>query len=301
MKLFRSLLGVLLLGACASSPEEKDPSQVPNPNPPIGKTYEMKVVGEQPSSLKEISGIITLTDINPWVIEDSGNQDEIYKINYKGEKLRTVELKSAKNKDWEAITKDASGNVYVADFGNNNNERKDLVIYKIPNPESHSDAETTATAIEISYADQDAFPPKDSERNYDIEAFISKGDYLYLFTKNRTKPWDGKTHIYRVSTIPGTYELSRIASVQLSKSNSNDKVTDAAISPDEKTIALLTYEEVYLLEDFDLEQATFGAPKILGIPISTQMESICFTDDNTLLLADEVIATIGGKLYRIEL
>ncbi|MCV6630044.1 MAG: hypothetical protein OIF50_09310 [Flavobacteriaceae bacterium] len=298
MKLFKGLCALLLLAACASSPEEK-PSL--HPDPPSGKTYEMEVVGLQPSSLKEVSGIITLGDNNPWVLEDSGNDDEIYKINYKGDKLRTIELKSAKNSDWEAITKDADGNVYVGDFGNNSNERKDLVIYKIPNPEGHTDAETTAASIAISYADQTEYPPANKDKNYDMEAFFAQGNYLYLFSKNRTNPWDGKTHVYKVSTTPGTYELSRIASFQLSTSNNNDKVTDAAISPDGKTIALLSYEEVYILEGFDLSKMQFGKPKPLGIEIYTQMESICFADNSTLILADEVVATIGGNLYRINL
>jgi sugar lactone lactonase YvrE len=35
------------------------------------------------------------------------------------------------NIDWEDITKDKDGNLYVGDFGNNDNERKDLCIYKI--------------------------------------------------------------------------------------------------------------------------------------------------------------------------
>jgi hypothetical protein len=49
--------------------------------------------------------------------------------------LKMVQLKNTNdckynNIDWED-TKDKNGNLYVGDFGNNDNERKDLCIYKI--------------------------------------------------------------------------------------------------------------------------------------------------------------------------
>jgi hypothetical protein len=49
--------------------------------------------------------------------------------------LKTVQLKNTNdckyNIDWEDITKDKDGNLYVGDFGNNDNERKVYVFTKL--------------------------------------------------------------------------------------------------------------------------------------------------------------------------
>ena len=62
---------------------------------------------------------------------DSGGEPTLYylSINGKIEKKRKIDL--AKNKDWEDITKDEKY-FYIADSGNNYNNRKDLKIYKVP-------------------------------------------------------------------------------------------------------------------------------------------------------------------------
>ena len=62
---------------------------------------------------------------------DSGGEAALYylSINGKIEKKRKIDL--AKNKDWEDITRDKKY-FYIADSGNNYNNRKDLKIYKVP-------------------------------------------------------------------------------------------------------------------------------------------------------------------------
>jgi len=80
-------------------------------------TYVVKL----PKDLKENSGLVAYTENTAWGIEDSGNSYNIYKINFDGEILKTLEVKNAKNKDWEDLAKDDEGNLYIGDFGNNEN------------------------------------------------------------------------------------------------------------------------------------------------------------------------------------
>ncbi len=96
---------------------------------------QLKHVADFPNTLDEVSGILFVEDSTIWAIEDGGNKDEIYKVDFNGDILKTFEVKNAKNIDWEDITKDQNGNIYIADTGNNGSDRKNLVIYKIPNPE----------------------------------------------------------------------------------------------------------------------------------------------------------------------
>jgi uncharacterized protein YdgA (DUF945 family) len=60
-----------------------------------------------------------------WVIEDSGNANKIYGLNQTRKNITIRMLKI----DWEEITKDKEGNLYIGDFGNNEN-KEDLCIYK---------------------------------------------------------------------------------------------------------------------------------------------------------------------------
>ena len=55
----------------------------------------------------------------------------IYYISYTGEIIKKRNIINSKNKDWEDITKDNKF-LYIGDFGNNLNNRKDLKIYKVP-------------------------------------------------------------------------------------------------------------------------------------------------------------------------
>ena len=87
-----------------------------------------------PKRLNECSGLTTLDGDTLWLIEDGGNADNLYGINPQGSIVATFEVTNAKNEDWEALTSDKAGNVYIGDFGNNKSKRKDLVIHKLPNP-----------------------------------------------------------------------------------------------------------------------------------------------------------------------
>jgi hypothetical protein len=78
-------------------------------------------------------------------------------------------------------------------------------------------------------------------------------------------------------------------------------VTGADISPDGKSIALLTYGFVFLLTDFDFLDLSKAQSKTIDLNCDTQIESIGFLDNGTLLLADEERKKTGRNLYRLRL
>jgi hypothetical protein len=78
------------------------------------------------------------------------------------------------------ITKDKDGNLYVGDFGNNDNERKDLCIYKI-DKKSFKNA-IPAYKVSFAYPEQKIFLKK-TEMFYDVEGFFEFKNNFYLFTK----------------------------------------------------------------------------------------------------------------------
>jgi hypothetical protein len=266
------------------------------------KTYlgEMDKLGKFSSKLKEVSGMEVTNEGDIWVIEDSGNKDNIYRIDKDGDIQESLEIDHAKNKDWEDLTVDVDGNLYIGDFGNNKNARQDLVIYKIPKDQMDK-KEPNADKIEFRYPQQKDFPPKKDSLYFDTEGFFHLEDHLYIFTKNRTRPYTGKTLIYRVPDKKGEYEAEFLGSLLLCTDQNHCSVTSADISPDGKTIALLSYGFVFLLTDFSAPDFTKSSIKVIDLQTETQIESVCFSDNKTLFIADEENKHGGGKLYELKL
>ena len=89
-------------------------------------TKQIKTVYKLPKSLKEVSGITYGRDTRIlWMLEDSGNKNKIYGLDSKCKIVKEITISNTKNIDWEDLTKDNSGNLYIGDFGNNDNERKE--------------------------------------------------------------------------------------------------------------------------------------------------------------------------------
>jgi sugar lactone lactonase YvrE len=84
-----------------------------------------------PKDLKEVSGNETIRNSNLiWMLNDGGNESKIYAVSEQGKIKREVYIKN-KNHDWEDLTSDEKGNIYIGDFGNNLSKRKNLTILKI--------------------------------------------------------------------------------------------------------------------------------------------------------------------------
>lgn len=262
----------------------------------------MTVITKLPKSITESSGLATYDANHVWTIEDSGNGDELYKIDFDGKIVKKLEVKNAKNHDWEDLTTDSNGNLYIGDFGNNKNKRKDLVIYKLPNPELEKGKKIDAEKIEFSYPEQQDFPPKQSERYFDAEAFFHWNSSLYVITRNRSKNFDGKAFIYKIPDTKGTYEAKKVGEVLLCTEPKNRcAVTSATISKDGQRIVILTYTALWIFENFEFDDFSKGELTKIFLGTPTQQESVAFLDHKTVLISDEKYFKNGGLLYSLDI
>jgi len=273
----------------------------------------LRTVCTLPPLVKETSGIATLNGgASFWTLNDGGNTHNLFEIDTLGQLLHTLHVANATNTDWEDIAQDNAGHCYIGDVGNNDNDRKDLCFYRItlpngPSPTPGQLAVDTvhATRISFVYEDQMAFPPNKKHKNYDLEAFVWLNDSLWLFTKNRTKPFDGYTRLYCLPANEGAHTARLIDSFQTC---TDDKlhcwITSAAISPDGKRLALLSSERIWLFEGFGHGNAFFHAkPSAFLLPSFTQKEGIAFLNEREVFITDEYSKKLsaGGKLYRTTL
>lgn len=252
--------------------------------------------------LKEASAIeVTSQSDLGWVIEDSGNKNVVYGLNAKGEIAQAILVENAANVDWEDLASDENGNLYIGDFGNNDNKRKDLCIYKIDAASLKNSTAEASYKVSFYYPDQKEFPPKKSELFYDSESFFEYKGNFYIFSKNRSKGFDGTVLVYKVPNKPGNHAAEFLGQFISCDSYQKCAITAADISPDGKKIALLSSNKVWILSNYKGDDFLKGKMEMFELNDVTQKEGICFKDDKTLLIVDEKSKKTGGNLYEIKL
>jgi hypothetical protein len=248
-------------------------------------------------SLKEVSGLEYIPSSGLWAVEDSGNENTLYNIDENGKILSAYTVKNAKNTDWEDLASDAEGNIYIGDFGNNNNKRQDLAIYKV----SAGRYDSVVAKTEFYYPEQKAFPPKKSEWIYDAESFFESNGTFYIFTKNRSKGFDGSFNVYTIPNKPGRHAARLVTTLQSCGNYRKCAITGADISPDGTRVVLLSGDKIWLLTGFGNGDFTKVAMQQLALGHFSQKEGITFKDNDTILIADERDKGEGGKLYEVKL
>ena len=260
----------------------------------------LEVVCNLPKPLKEISGIQTMNNSKfIWAVNDGGNKNRIYGLNSKG-KIKKVVVVNAENNDWEDLTADDKGNLYIGDFGNNHNKRKNLSILKIKSKDLKNKNKVDVERIQFYFPNQKKFPPKRKEKYFDTESFFFFNDSLYLFTRSRVKGKYGKTSLYKIPAIKGNHSAKFISEFTFCK-DLKCSITSADISSDKKKVVLLTSDTVLQFTDFKNDD--FFKGKVTHFPLGhvSQKESVTFKNDSTLYIADELFLGIGRKLYKFKL
>jgi hypothetical protein len=261
---------------------------------------DLQTITKLPKVVNESSGM-ELNDNNQiWTLNDSGGKPELYLCDTTGRLIRTLKIANAKNRDWEDLTQDDRGNYYIGDFGNNNNGRKDLTIYKIPNPDRVRADFVRAQTITFSFEDQTAFPPPRDQLNFDCESVIWKDGHLYLFSKHRTFPM--RTNLYRLPDAPGDYVAQKISSFQTSGPDETDLfnhwISAADISPDGTKVCIISSGKMWIFYDFEGDDFFSGQHRRIDLSSSSQREAIVFVSNTSVYMTDEEwFGGIGRNLY----
>ncbi|MDP3928665.1 MAG: T9SS type A sorting domain-containing protein [Bacteroidota bacterium] len=259
-------------------------------------------VCDLPAELEETSGLLKVGSNQFISHTDSGNEPILYVFDSSGSIQRRVRITNANNVDWEEITQDNKGNIFVGDFGNNNNNRQDLKIYIVPNISNHPYDTIAARVMQFSYPDQKAFPPALTHQNFDMEAFFWFNNFLYLFSKNRTNPFTGYTKCYRIPAVAGTFTATLIDSFYTGGGGFlNYSITGAAIFPSASKMILLGNDKCWMFSDFIGHNFFKGKLQTFSFPTLSQREAICFENANTLWFSQEKSVLSGAGLYKFTL
>ncbi len=296
---------ILLFSIGCSSPEwptmEDTADEVVMPNlPALPRQYIRKIGQIQFNEISESSGIVASRKYPGvfWTHNDSGDLARIFPIKEDGTVIVSnnsnrpysgVMIPGARNIDWEDIATDDKGNLIIGAFGNNPNDRKNLGVYVVSEPDpEQSEMAMVGHKWSFNFPDQASYPPPPYNRNFDCEAVFYANGHIYFLTKHRS---NRSTKLYRLDNPqPRISNTLRF----IGGYNLRGMVTAADVTPDGRVLAILTYRAVWLLVARE-EGANWFEGQAFFIPIRAgQCEGIAWDGPNRLLITNE-----GGEIYEL--
>jgi hypothetical protein len=207
-----------------------------NPCSPGGQLTRM-------DGLREASGVAVGRTGTLWVHNDSG-EPILFALDEKGTVTGRVRVTGANVEDWEAITSGpcATGTcLYVGDIGDNDARRRRITVYQVPEPAAGASSAAVSAVFHATYPDG----------AHDAEAMFIAGGRLHIVTKGEPGPMA----VYRFPAQPqagATARLERVGQPMADRVGPEERITDAAVSPDGATIALRTLSSLvfYRAADF---------------------------------------------------
>jgi len=237
-----------------------------------------------------------------WTLNDSGNPAWIYAVDSAGHTLGIFRVEGANNFDWETLTLSpcpAGTCLIIGDTGDNPETRPSVKLYRIPEPRVGGalPGELVATAAAETLSVRYPSGPHDVEAMYADAA----GD-LYFVSKGRSKG----ILLFRLPasawTAGGSAVPAFVDSLPIAPDISiGHWVSDAALSPDGRRVAVRTYSAVFFFAVGTGGRLTpdQGRECFFGM-LEPQGEGITWLDDTRLLLTSESSSTRRGTLYLLE-
>ena len=242
------------------------------------------------SKINESSALIKSRNFEDtyWTLNDSGDEARIFPFNSEGasyfpewdKENSEILIPNGVNIDWESMTNDNDGNLIIGACGNNINMRRDLALYVFKEPvPTQSNKTRVMKTIPFYYPDQESFPPE--KRNFDCEAIFNAFGKNYFLSKHRS---DKLTTLYRMDSTNANEEnaLTKIAEFDI-----DGMVTGADVSVDGKTLAILTYNNVWLFISENGDDYFNGEIYYKSIS-AKQCEAICIDGENLMISNEQM-------------
>lgn len=261
------------------------------------------------SQLDEISGLAA-SRRHPgvlWMIDDGGNPERLFAVSDDGERLATFRIEGVTKTDWEDIAAfrlDGRNYLLIADTGDNGGLRRSLQLHVVEEP-------ATLENARLRPAWSIAFRWPDGARDCEAVAVDAANGRILLISKKRQPPElftlplrpadTGLLTAHRSGALAGVPQPSEDALKRKPRTaRLQSQVTAADVSPDGRTLAVMTYR--YLLLYPRRSGQSWGAavaepPKITALPWLPQAEALGWATDGRSLYATGEF--VPAPLYRI--
>src|SRR5688572_6512246 len=219
-----------------------------------------------------------------WMHNDSG-APELIAVDAAGKVTGRVVLNGARVDDWEALASGPCGKnscLYVGDIGDNNASRKQITIYRVPEP-AQASGTVKAEAFHAAYPDS----------AHDAETLlVSPAGTLFVVTKGEAGPIAVYKFPQELQTGT-TMKLERVGAAIAQKPTADDRVTDGAFSTDGRWVVLRTRSTLTFYRGEDFTRGNFKEAHRVDVSAlnEPQGEAVVFGTGNTLYIGGEG----GGK------
>ena len=211
--------------------------------------------------------------------EDSGNLNEIYLTNIKGDDLGKIVLDGIPNRDWEDLAcgpgpENSKSYLYVGEIGDNNSAYPTISIYRFPEPELA--AASPQTVVHIAPEVLKFSYPKGAVNTESLMLDPLSKD-LYIMTKQ----------VAQSNLFVARYPQSNSTNTKLTQLATFpfDLLTSADISPDGSEILVRTTGQIWYWKKLPNETVLDAMlRKPLDAPYfrnEHQGEAICFAADGS--------------------
>ncbi|NOJ93966.1 hypothetical protein HMI51_13635 [Corallococcus coralloides] len=299
--------GLLLSAACSSSRPTPTGSSAPdagmNQVPATGLEgcllySDGRQTGAVPRQVPELSGLAA-SQRHPgifWGHNDSNNAFELFALDETGAVKATLSLTGADPRDIEDIAVGPcapGGNescIFLADTGDNFERRKEVRLFRLPEPASVTNASLPVEALPFTYEDG----------AHDAESLIvdSRSGQVGILTKTRASLGD----LYAVEGLkPGATGKARKLGTLRVPDDVDRLSTAAALHPSGERLLVRTYTRVWELRRPDAKRlADFVQAQVVEVPGASQAQSEAVTflqDGRGYLLGSEFA---GEPLVRVD-
>jgi hypothetical protein len=148
----------------------------------------------------------------------------------------TFPVSGASNVDWEALTVDDAGDLWIGELGANDCQRRQR-LYRVPEPDPATEG---MLPVQASYAVRFPDNPRSGCRTYNSEAMFWLDGHLYLFAKTDRSP------VYRVD-LPASGDQATVTRIgQLG--HGIDNISASSISDDRTRLMVLDHKRMWVYE-----------------------------------------------------
>lgn len=228
---------------------------------------------------------------------DSGDGPFFYMTDLKGAHTREIKIKNWNPTDVEDMalgTFQGKSCLFLADIGDNDEERESIKYAVIVEEENFESEVTPLKVFHIQYPD----------RAHNAEAtVVDSAGNLYVITKEK----EGSAKVYKLSaealsdsSLRKTFEYWGKIHLPEDISSMASLVTSAALSNDGKTLLLLTYNNLYEVQADFSNKLEISNAKTIKLQNLIQQESVTFLPDESGFLYSTEATTGSARIWRVD-
>lgn len=232
---------------------------------------------------KEVSGIVRSIKYpgHFWAINDSGNGAVLYLYSIADASIRGLFiLRNVSNTDWEDLSIDNNGIIYIPDFGDNDAKREAYTIFKIPEPDfGQPESKINEITADV---ERIRFTYKNGARDAEAFAFDPVDRVSYIISKREKNVF---VYPLPLEKSDSTLILEPIGNLPFSN------VVAADFSSDGMKFMLKTYTNIYLWGRESADESFCNTisrvPENVSYQLEPQGESLCFMEDSFITVSEE--------------